>query len=153
LDRAKGAVAANPGDIDKANAVNRLLIRPIDLLPCAVGDPVKPFAISVWSDIRLLLQPNTAAIALRRAISGYTHSSSYFYACAQSDAFRHDIDGNAVGPVSAVNRAAAQLSLSKLKRCWCDPHQRHEHRRDREAAVRRATSRPMELFISVGVAS
>jgi ProP effector len=112
----KGAVAANPGDIDKANAINRLLIRPINLLPCAVGDPVKPFAIGVWRDIRLLLHPNTAAISLRRAISAYTHSRSYFYACAQSDAFHHDIDGNAVGPMSAVDRAAAQLALSKLKR-------------------------------------
>jgi ProP effector len=98
-----------------------LLIRPIDLLPCPVGDPVKPFAIGVWSDIRRLLQPNTAAIALRRAISVYTHSRSDFYACAQSDALRHDIDGNAVGAVRAVDRAAAQLALSKLKRCSVRP--------------------------------
>ena len=112
----KGAVAANLGDLDKANAINRLLIRPINLLPCAVGDPIKPFAIGVWNDIRLLLQPDTAAIALRRAISAYAHSRSYFYACAQSDAFRHDVDGNAVVPITAVDRAAAQLVLSKLKR-------------------------------------
>lgn len=116
----KGAVAANFGDIDKANAINRLLIRPINLLPCVVGDPIKPFAIGVWSDIRLLLQPNTAAITLRRAISAYAHSRSYFLACAQSDAFRHDVDGNAVVPITAGDRAAAQLVLSKLKRSSSD---------------------------------
>ncbi|WP_458395870.1 ProQ/FINO family protein [Rhizobium ruizarguesonis] len=52
---------------------------------------------------------------LRRATSAYTHSKRYFFACAQPDAYRHDIDGNAIAPITADDRIAAQLAFSKLK--------------------------------------
>lgn len=57
--------------------------------------PIKPFA--------------------RSATSVYTHSKRYYFACAQPDARRHDIDGNPIGPVSDEDRLAAQTTVLNLK--------------------------------------
>jgi ProP effector len=111
----KGAIAAGAADIEKAKAIAALLVRPIGLLPQASGDPIKPFAIGVWNDIRGLLKPDTPVTSLRRATSAYTHSKRYLFACAQPNAFRHGIDGNPSAPVSDEDRSAAQLAVSKLK--------------------------------------
>nr|WP_200985070.1 ProQ/FINO family protein [Rhizobium rhizogenes]QCL09496.1 proQ/FINO family protein [Rhizobium rhizogenes] len=116
----RGMIAAAPSDIDKAKAIEALLIQPIDLLPKAAGDPIHPFAIGIWTDLRALLKPDTPAIPLRRAVSAYTHSKRYFLACAQPDAFRHDIDGNPVAPIAVENRMAAQLAFSKLNKSSSD---------------------------------
>ncbi|WP_449089329.1 ProQ/FinO family protein [Rhizobium rhizogenes] len=113
-------IPAAPSDLDKAEAIAALLIRPIDLLPKVVGDPIHPFAIGIWTDIRALLKPDTSVISLRRAVSAYTHSKRYFLACAQADAFRHDIDGNSVAPIAEENRMAAQLAFSKLTKSSSD---------------------------------
>ncbi|NTH68464.1 ProQ/FinO family protein [Rhizobium rhizogenes] len=110
----QGAIPAASFDLDKAEAISVLLTRPIDLLPKSAGDPIRPFAIGIWNDIRALLKPDTAVISLRRAVSAYTHSKRYFLACAQPDAFRHDIDGNAIAPIAEENRMAAQLAFTKL---------------------------------------
>jgi ProP effector len=116
----KGAVAAGAADIEKAEAIAALLVRPVGLLPKVSGDPIKPFAIGVWNDIRKLLKPETPVISLRRATSAYTHSKRYLSACAQADAYRYEIDGNPIGPVSDEDRIAAQLALSKLKNTAAD---------------------------------
>jgi ProP effector len=116
----RGAIPAASSDLDKAEAISALLSRPIDLLPKAVGDPIRPFAIGIWNDIRALLKPDTAVTSLRRAVSAYTHSKRYFLACAQPDAFRHDIDGNAIAPIEEENRMAAQLAFSKLTKSSSD---------------------------------
>lgn len=111
----KGKILAGPQDVEKAQAISALLVRPIGLLPQTSGDQIKPFAIGVWTDIRVLLKPGTPVISLRRATSAYTHSKRYFFACAQPDACRHDIDGNAIVSVSPEDRMAAQETFSKLK--------------------------------------
>ncbi|MQB34295.1 ProQ/FINO family protein [Agrobacterium rhizogenes] len=116
----RGMIAAAPSDIDKAKAIAALLIQPIDLLPKVVGDPIRPFAIGIWNDLRALLKPDSSVISLRRAVSAYTHSKRYFLACAQPDAFRHDIDGNAVAPNAEEHRMAAQLAFSKLNKSSSD---------------------------------
>lgn len=116
----RGAIPAAASDIEKAEAITSLLTRQVDLLPQAVGDPIRPFAIGIWNDIRALLKPDTAVTSLRRAISAYTHSKRYFLACAQPDAFRHDIDGNATTPVTEENRIAAQTVFSRLKKSPAD---------------------------------
>ncbi|NTF52718.1 ProQ/FINO family protein [Agrobacterium rhizogenes] len=120
LTQSRGVVFAASSDLDKAKAISALLVRPIDLLPKAVGDPIRPFAIGIWNDIRALLKPNTAVTSLRRAVSVYTHSKRYYLACAQPDAFRHDIDGNSIAPVEEENRIAAQLAFSKLTKSVSD---------------------------------
>ncbi|NKL24745.1 ProQ/FINO family protein [Rhizobium leguminosarum] len=111
----KGKILAGPQDVEKAQAISALLVRPIGLLPQTSGDQIKPFAIGVWTDTRVLLKPDTPVISLRRATSAYTHSKRYFFACAQPDARRHDIDWNAIVSVSPEDRMAAQETFSKLK--------------------------------------
>lgn len=111
----RGAIAAGPNEIGKAEAINALLVRPIGLLPQVEGDPIKPFALGVWTEIRALLKPDLSVTALRRATSVYTHSKRYYFACAQPDAQRHDVDGKPVGPVSDEDRLAAQTTVLSLK--------------------------------------
>src|ERR1700755_2704287 len=95
----RGVVAATANDIGKANAINALLVRPIGLLPQREGDPVKPFAVGVWAEIRALMKPDVTVTALRKATSTYTHTIRYYFACAQPDAQRHDVDGHSISPV------------------------------------------------------
>jgi hypothetical protein len=117
----QGAIAAGAADIEKAKAIAALLVQPIGLLPQASGDPIKPFAIGVWNDIRMLLKPDTPVTSLRRATSAYTHSKRYLFACAQPDAYRHGIDGTPITPVSDEDRIAAQLAVTKLKNSASEP--------------------------------
>jgi len=111
----RGAIAAGPNEVGKADAINALLLRPIGLLPQVEGDPIKPFALGIWTEIRTLMKPDVSVTALRRAISVYTHSKRYYFACAQPDAQRHDIDGNPIGQVSDEDRLAAQTTVLSLK--------------------------------------
>ncbi|QPB24198.1 ProQ/FinO family protein [Rhizobium sp. 007] len=112
----RGVIAAGPNEIGKAEAINALLVRPIELLPRREGDAIKPFALGIWTEIRaLLMKPDLPVSALRRATSVYTHSKRYYFACAQPDAKRHDVDGNPVGPVSDEDRLAAQTTALSLK--------------------------------------
>ncbi|WP_117194286.1 ProQ/FINO family protein [Rhizobium terrae] len=111
----RGPVASNEVDIRKAEAINALLVRPIGILPAVPGDPIRPFAIGLFDDIRLLIKPDIGITVLRRAVGAFVHSKRYYLASALSDAFRHDIDGMPVEPVSASDRLVAQRRFLSLK--------------------------------------
>ncbi|AXV18339.1 ProQ/FINO family protein (plasmid) [Neorhizobium sp. SOG26] len=111
----KGAIGATEADIRKAEAVNELLVRPIGVLPQRPGDPVRPFAIGLFDEIRSLLKPGVGVTVLRRAVSAFVHGKRYYMASAQPGAMRHDIDGNPVEPLSDEDRSVAQRRLISLK--------------------------------------
>lgn len=111
----RGPIVANELDIRKADAVNALLVRNIAILPSKPGDPIKPFALGLWNDIRALMKPDGSATALRRATGAFLHSKRYYFATAQPDSIRHDVDGNPVEDVSAADRLAAQQRFMNLK--------------------------------------
>ncbi len=48
----RGSIGATEADIRKAEAINALLIQPIGVLPQRPGDPVRPFAIGLFDEIR-----------------------------------------------------------------------------------------------------
>ncbi len=81
-------------------AVNALLTRPIGILPAKVGDPVRPFALGLWNDVRPLLKPEVSVSALRKAVATYVHSRRYQMAVAKAGSVRHDVNGEPVEPVS-----------------------------------------------------
>ena len=112
LTDSRGPILSASLDVVKAKAIMALLNRSIGLLPQAEGDPIKPFAIGIWNDFETLRKSGTSASPLRRAIGAYTHSKRYLF--AQPDAFRHDIDGQPVEPVSESDRLAAQGAFLKL---------------------------------------
>jgi sRNA-binding protein len=112
----RGPVEANEFDLKKAEAISQLLVRPIALLPSKLGDPIKPFAVGIWTDLRALMKPDVAVTALRRATSAYTHSKRYVFASAQPDSMRHDVDGAAISDVSDEDRLAAQQRFVSLKK-------------------------------------
>ena len=112
----RGPITANETDLAKARAINALLLRPIEILPAKVGDPIRPFALGLWNDIRPLLKPDVGITKLRRATGAYLHSKRYFFATAQPDSMRFDVQGNPAEPVSDADRLAAQERYQNLAR-------------------------------------
>lgn len=104
----RGPIAASENDLKKADAINALLVQPADVLPIAPGDMIKPFTIGLFDEIRPLLKPDCALVALRRAVGAYVNSKAYYFASAQPDSMRHDIDGHAIEPLSEEARLFAQ---------------------------------------------
>ncbi|WP_112798945.1 ProQ/FINO family protein [Rhizobium sp. SYY.PMSO] len=111
----RGPIVATELDVKKAAAINTLLLRPVDILPAKAGDPIRPFALGLWNEIRPLLKPDVPVMSLRRATSAFLHSKRYYYACAQPDSMRHDLAGNPVEPLSTEDRSAAQERLNALR--------------------------------------
>ncbi len=113
----RGPIAASDIDVRRAGAINALLVSPLEILPKAPGDPVRPLAVGIWHEIRPLLKPGIGTTVLRKAMGSYLHSKRYYLASAQPDAMRHDVDGRPVGEISDQDRLAAQESfLTLLKR-------------------------------------
>jgi sRNA-binding protein len=111
----RGPIVANEFDLKKAKAINAMLTQSIAILPVQAGDPVKPFAVGLWKDIHALLRAGERTTALRRATGSYLHSKRYYFATAQPDSMRHDIDGNPIEAVSASDRIEAQKRFSSLR--------------------------------------
>ena len=113
----RGPIAANEYDLVKAGEINALLRQPIDVLPATIGDPIKPFAVGLWNEVRLLLKPDISVTTLRKATGAYIHSKRYFFATAQPDSMRFDLQGKPIEPVSTADRLSAQARYQRIKRC------------------------------------
>ncbi|MBB2719211.1 UNVERIFIED_ORG: hypothetical protein GGE64_004927 [Rhizobium etli] len=111
----RGPIAATELDVEKANAINSMLIRPVGVLPAKPGDPVLPFAVGLFNELRPLLNPEAGVTTLRRATAAYVHCRRYYFASAQPDSMRHNIDGEPVEPLSAEDRLVAQKRFLSLK--------------------------------------
>lgn len=111
-----GPIKATERDVQKADAINMLLVRPIGVLPEKAGDPIRPFALGLFNDMRALLKPETPMTSLRRAMAAYAHSKRYYFASAQPGSMRHDLSGEPIEPVSEEDRSAAQQRFLELKR-------------------------------------
>ena len=102
-----GLVLAREREVAKTAAINALLTQPIAVLPAKLGDPVRPFALGLWNEIRALLRPEISVSTLRKAMATYVHARSYQIAVARPGSFRHDINGEPVEPVSDEDRMDA----------------------------------------------
>lgn len=119
--KSRGPIQATEQDVRKADAINALLVRPIALLPTRVGDPILPFTIGIFDTIRQHLKPETSPTPLRRAVGTFVHSKRYFFACAQPDSMRHDVDGQPIEPLSQEDRLSAQQKFLALKQAVAPP--------------------------------
>lgn len=111
-----GPIIATEFDVQKAEAISVLLMRPIGILPNRPGDPIRPFALGLFNDIRALAKADVKATALRRAVGSFVHSKRYYFASAQPGSMRHDIDGKPVEALSTEDRLVAQRRFLSLKR-------------------------------------
>lgn len=111
----RGPIAATELDVEKANAINMLLIRPVGVLPAKSGDPIRPFAVGLFNELRPLLKPDSGVTTLRRATAAYVHCRRYYFASAQPDSMRHGLDGEPVEPLSPEDRLVAQKRFLSLK--------------------------------------
>jgi sRNA-binding protein len=108
-------ILASDVDVQKAQAINVLLVRPIGILPVRPGDRILPFAIGLFHEIRALLKPEASVTGLRRAVSAFTHSKRYHMASAQPNSVRHAIDGTPQGPLTDEDRMTAKNHILALK--------------------------------------
>ncbi|KQW72562.1 ProQ/FINO family protein [Ensifer sp. Root127] len=111
-----GPVAAREMDVLKARAINALLTQPIAMLPTKAGDPIRPFALGLWNQIRPLLRPEISGSTLRRATGAHLHSKSYHLAVAQIFSARHDIGGMPIDSVSDADRLAAAEKIEGFRK-------------------------------------
>jgi sRNA-binding protein len=111
----RGPIAATQADVEKATAINAMLVEPIGILPKQPGDPIRPFTVGLFTEIKARLRPGQAVTALRRATAFYIYSKRYYFASAQPDSMRHDIDGKPVAPLTSADRAAAQKAFIEVK--------------------------------------
>jgi sRNA-binding protein len=112
----RAPIAASERDVEKAGAINALLVKPINILPQKAGDPILPFALGIFQEIRPLLKPDEAVTKLRRATAIYVRLKRYYFASAQPDSMRHDLEGAPVGAVSEADRLEAQRRFLEMKR-------------------------------------
>ncbi|NEJ73911.1 ProQ/FINO family protein [Rhizobium phaseoli] len=111
----RGPIAATELDVEKATAINMLLIRPVAVLPTKAGDPIRPFAVGLFNELRPLLKPDAGVTTLRRATAAYVHCRRYYFASAQPDSMRHGLEGEPVEPISPEDRLVAQKRFLSLK--------------------------------------
>ena len=111
----RGPIAATELDVEKANAINMLLIRPVGVLPAKSGDAIRPFAVGLFNEFRPLLKPDAGVTTLRRATAAYVHCRRYYFASAQPDSMRHGVDGEPVEALSSEDRLVAQKRFLSLK--------------------------------------
>ncbi|MBY3238704.1 ProQ/FINO family protein [Rhizobium laguerreae] len=74
----RGPIVASQIGIRKADAINALLVCPVGILPGRQGDPIRPFAIGLFEEIRPLLKPGVGMTTLRRAVAAFVHSKRYY---------------------------------------------------------------------------
>lgn len=112
----RSPILATEADVAKASLINALLTSPAAIFPSKVGDPILPFSIGIFEALKARLQPGVGTTSLRRAVAAYVRSKRYYFASAQPDAKRHDLDGGEVEPVSISDRMLAQERFMTLKR-------------------------------------
>lgn len=110
-----GPVEAREREVAKAEAINALLIRPIGILPAKPGDPIRPFALGLWAEIRVLLKPEISVSTLRKATGAYVHCRTYQIAVARPGSIRHDINGKPVDPISDADRLDARKKYENFR--------------------------------------
>src|SRR4051795_12859705 len=112
----QGPVPAREWDVAHATALRALLTQPPAVLPRQVGDPLLLLQIGIWDPLLALLRPGAEPKALARVLRAYTRSTGYFMACARKNAMRHDLDGQAVEPVSEEHRTGAAKAVQRRRR-------------------------------------
>lgn len=124
----RGPIKADRYTLEAARSIDAMLTVPIAVLPKIEGDLVLPFRVGIGTDIETLLRPDASRSELRKALRRYTHSAGYLYASAQPDAYRHEINGEAVGLVSEEDRINARQSFLKVQ------EMRKQRRKQRQAS-------------------
>lgn len=104
----EATVTARRADLRRAEAIACLLVRPIGILPKAAGDPIPPFALGLWSEIRWLMRREAGVGRLRRATPACLHPKAYHIAVSMPGSTRHDLDGKPFADVSPSDRQDAK---------------------------------------------
>lgn len=108
LEQNTDIVVATRYEIDKLAALCALLTEQPAVFPAAVGQAVRPLALGILEALKPLLRAEAGIEQLRAALRVYTLSLAYLLAQSRPGAWRHDLAGVPVAPVSEEHRSSAR---------------------------------------------
>ncbi|WP_430252383.1 ProQ/FINO family protein [Neorhizobium sp. DAR64860/K0K1] len=100
-------IKVDPYGLKAATAINDLLTKPLTVLPCAVGDEVRPLTIGIRFEMERWMKPNISTSTLLSALRRYVRSSVYLIAASQPGAYHHDGNGTPIEPIDQMDRLRA----------------------------------------------
>ncbi|SFT27009.1 ProQ/FinO family protein [Methylobacterium sp. yr668] len=130
---AAGAVVAGRYEVSRASELCALLQERPPVFPTAPGDPIRPLALGSLQMLTQLARPGIPPAQLKQALKVYCLGLGYLLALSRSGAWRYDLAGHPVGPVSEEHRTGARRQFKGVQAY-----------RDRIRAARRATKQPQE---------
>ncbi|WP_076730093.1 ProQ/FINO family protein [Methylobacterium radiotolerans] len=95
---------ANRYEVTRAAELCALLCERPPVFPIARGDPVRPLALGTLKALAPLARPEITPEQLKQALSAYCLGLGYLLAQGRSDAWRYDLAGRPVEPVSEEHR-------------------------------------------------
>lgn len=100
-------IKVDPYGLKAATAINDLLIKPLTVLPRAVGDEVRPLTIGIRFEMEQWVKPDVSTATLLSALRRYVRSSVYLLAASQPGAYHHDGNGTPIEPIDQMDRLRA----------------------------------------------
>ncbi|UIY45655.1 ProQ/FINO family protein [Methylobacterium radiotolerans] len=137
---ATGAVVAGRYEVSRAAELCALLQERPPVFPIAPGDPVRPLALGTLQALTRLARPGVPPEQLKQALKVYCLGLGYLRVLSRPSAWRYDLAGHPVEPVSEEHRTGAWRQFKGVRAY-----------RDRIRLARRAAEQPQEMPAAVSV--
>ena len=103
------------------------------VFPTEIGAPIRPLALGIHDALKALTRPETDDAQLKQALRGYCLGLGYLLAQGRPGAWRYDLAGHPVEPVSEEHRRTAWTRFKTVRA-----------HRERIRAARRTAQPPQE---------
>ncbi|ACB28343.1 ProQ/FINO family protein [Methylobacterium radiotolerans] len=108
-------VVAGRYEVSRAAELCALLRERPLVFPSAPGDAVRPLVLGILQALTPLARPETTPQQLRQAVRVYCLGLSYLLAQGRPVAWRYDLSGHPVEPVSAEHRGSARTRFKTVR--------------------------------------
>ena len=108
-------VVAGRYEVSRAAELCALLRERPPVFPTALGDPVRPLALGILRALTPLARPETTPQQLKQAVRVYCLGLSYLLAQGRPGAWRYDLSGHLVEPVSEEHRENARTRFKSVR--------------------------------------
>lgn len=108
-------VVATRYEVARAAELCALLREWPPVFPTEIGAPIQPLALGIHDALKILTRPEIDDTQLKQALRGYCLGLGYLLAQGRSGAWRHDLAGNPVEPVSEKHRRTAWTRFKTVR--------------------------------------
>lgn len=112
---AASTVVATRYEVARAAELCALLREWPPVFPTEIGAPVRPLALGIHDALKALTRPEIDDAQLKQAVRGYCLGLGYLLAQGRSGAWRYDLAGNPVEPVSEEHRRTAWTRFKTVR--------------------------------------